>query len=189
MLIGTSTLARPSAASICFGAIAAVVCALTMTLTALHSLTTSIDGWVAATYHDGASVRTGKPTGLDRDVILPATIDAIRGTPGVEDIAIFYNLYPSYQGVPILLGAVSADVLLRQGGLYAKDESPDQLVMGQDFPAARAASTRKRRRDRDRAHTESTGLLGFPRSPVSNPPTHRSGLRIGSCRRISRPRP
>ncbi len=128
MLIGTSTLARPSAASICFGAIAAVVCALTMTLTALHSLTTSIDGWVAATYHDGASVRTGKPTGLDRDVILPATIDAIRGTPGVEDIAIFYNLYPSYQGVPILLGAVSADVLLRQGGLYAKDESPEQLA-------------------------------------------------------------
>ena len=128
VLIGTSTLTRPGAASVCFGAIAAIVCALSLTLSALHSLTSSIDRSIAETYQDGASVRAGNPTGMDREVILPSTIETIRSTPGVDDVAIFYNLYPSFRGEPILLGALSALPLLRQGGFHPADGPPDQLA-------------------------------------------------------------
>ncbi len=127
-LVGTSTLARPAAASVCLGAIAAVVCALTMILTALNSLTSSIGLSIAETYQDGASVRAGNPTGMDREVILPDTIETIRAAPGVEDVAIFYNLYPSYQGEPILLGAISAAALLRQGGFHPGDGLREELA-------------------------------------------------------------
>ena len=127
-LIGTSTLARPAAASVCLGAIAAVVFALTLILTALHSLTSSIGRSMAETYQDGASVRAGSPTGMDREVILPHTIEKIRATAGVEDVAIFYNLYPSYKGEPILLGAISAATLLRRGGFHPNDGPAAELA-------------------------------------------------------------
>jgi predicted lysophospholipase L1 biosynthesis ABC-type transport system permease subunit len=46
----------------------------------------------------------------------------------VEDLAIYYNLHPPYQGEEILLGTMSTQVLLRRGGLESEDTPAKQLA-------------------------------------------------------------
>jgi putative ABC transport system permease protein len=127
-LIGVSILPSPSAAAMPIAAIAAVVCGLTLISTVLHSLTTTLNEWIAGSYPSGVSVSASPEPGLLHEPILPNTIAAIRSTPGVEDLAIYYNLHPLYQGEEILLGAVSTEVLLRRGALEGQDTPAEQLA-------------------------------------------------------------
>jgi putative ABC transport system permease protein len=119
-LLGVSFLARPTATGVGLASIAALVAALISILSTVDSLTTDLGEWSASSVKDGASVTPdpGVPSAIAQEqLISQPTIEMIRSTPGVEDVAVFYASTVPYQGAQIELSAFDAEILARRGAL------------------------------------------------------------------------
>jgi putative ABC transport system permease protein len=128
-LIGLSILARPVGSGTSMTAIAAVVALLVALLAVVQSTVASMDEWVATRFDDSAAVFAGAPnSGLGGESIVPAVIELIRQTPGVDDAAILFMATLPFGGLEVPAQAVSADALLRHGAFHPNDTPPPELA-------------------------------------------------------------
>jgi putative ABC transport system permease protein len=97
-----------------------LVAALISILSTVDSLTADLGEWSASTVRDGASITPdpGAPSAIAQEqLISEPTIEIVRATPGVEDVAVFFASTVPYEGAQIELSAFDAEVLARRGVL------------------------------------------------------------------------
>lgn len=113
-------------------AVWAAVTGLLLTLFSMtNSLVSSIDGyWVGLHGRDAVMTFAADPlVSRDRDVIPRASIERIRETPGVLDVAEYYNLTVLVRGEPVVLESFATRVLAaRATRLSVLSEDPDATV-------------------------------------------------------------
>ena len=128
-LVGLSILARPAGAATSMVAIATVVGLLVGLLSIVQSAVGSMDEWVARRFDGSAAIYAGAPnSGLGGESIAQPLIEAIRETPGVDDLALFFMATIPVGRLEIPAQAVSSDVLLRRGALHPDDTPPAELA-------------------------------------------------------------
>jgi putative ABC transport system permease protein len=136
---------RPFETGVTIAVWGGVIASLVAALTAIDSATTSIGTYSAALQgSDGILVLAEDPLSSEtrtREPIWPSTIEAVKTTPGVIDVAEYYNLSVRFRGEDITVGSIPTD-LLENRGLELLSRDPEEtaaalrggeLVMSESF--------------------------------------------------------
>jgi putative ABC transport system permease protein len=134
---------RPFETGVTIAVWGGVISSLVAALIAIESATSSIGKYAAGLQgNDGILVLAEDPLASRmREPIWPSTLEAIRTTPGVIDIADYYNLKIRFRGEEINVGNLPTD-LLEQKGVEFLSRDPDgtlaalrsgELVMSESF--------------------------------------------------------
>jgi len=117
-LAGASLAARPAQTTLAVVCVGGVVAGITISLTVAQSATRTLDGWMADQFRGGVFVTAGPLAAARPDqVILPASVRAIRETPGVRGVFEHVGEKILYQGEEVLLAAGTMEVMARYGRL------------------------------------------------------------------------
>lgn len=130
-LVSTFLLDRPSETGGMLAVWAAVTGLLLTLFTMTNSLVASIDGyWVGLHGPDAVMTFAADPlASRDRDVIPRDQIETIRATPGVLDVAEYYNLTVLVRGEPVVLESFATRVLSeRAARLSVLSEDPEATI-------------------------------------------------------------
>ncbi len=126
--VGTSLPPRSAPLAASLGLVATVMFAAAMLIVVVETLVESMGAEIAARYGDGAVVRSiPSSTPIGGPLILPQTILAIRTTPGVKEVAEYYDADLMLRGDGFLLRAFDSEALFRNATML-EDGTPVEQV-------------------------------------------------------------
>jgi len=129
-LAGASLAARPAQTTLAIVCVGGVVAGITISLSVAQSATRTLDAWMADQFRGGVFVTAG-PLAAARPehVILPASVRAIRETPGVRGVFEHVGEKILYRGEEVLLAAGNMAVMARHGRLPVLEGDPREIAL------------------------------------------------------------
>lgn len=126
-VVGAMLLARPTASAMSLAAVASTLFFVIALRSTVGSLVDSMDAMIAGSGSPTAVVSAGAPVGgFDGERLIPRVLDAIRRTPGVQDLAPAYLSTVVVDGEEVRAHAVDAEILQRRGTFSTLDTPPAQ---------------------------------------------------------------
>lgn len=110
----------------------AVVAGVIATSSAIHSIALSVDEFFVGLLGPTATIAFAEnplvKNRTDRDRISPETVQIVRGTPGVLDVAEYLHMHVVFRGRRIDLSSLPVDIVQRRGGLATLSDDPEDAI-------------------------------------------------------------
>lgn len=125
-LVGSTLRDRPVETALTIAAWATITAGLVTGVTAIRSYTGSIDNYYYGLYgEDAVMLLAGDPFGTKGlEAITPETVESLRRTGRVEEIAAVRKLEVSFRGRALNLTSISTDAISRRGELGVATRKP-----------------------------------------------------------------
>lgn len=127
LLLGATLPTRSASLAASLALIASLTLSATLLIIVVESIVETMAAEVAARYGDGVVVRSIPAAAEVRDTISPETVRLVRDTPGVKDVAEYYDTQLLLNGEEFDLRALESEPVFRNATMLVETTAADEM--------------------------------------------------------------